>query len=80
MGQGRKTKPKRPLSYWRRHREQKCWCSGYWFPHRRGGGACVHCSRADFYAARRSGLSLSQAQELLSVADLRKLFPVDGDS
>lgn len=25
---------------WRRNQRLKCGCSGYWFPHRRGGGAC----------------------------------------
>jgi hypothetical protein len=23
-------------------RPKPCWCSGYWFPHRKGGGACDH--------------------------------------
>lgn len=23
-------------------RPKPCWCSGYWFPHRKTGGACDH--------------------------------------
>lgn len=57
-----------------------CWCSGYWFPHRRTGGACVHSSRADYYAARRAGCSDAECMELLSAADLRRMFPIEGDN
>lgn len=69
-------KPLRPASYWRRHRLQKCCCGGYWFPHRKGGGACEHGSRASYYAALRQGVPLREAQELLSAADLDRLFPL----
>jgi len=66
----------RPLSYWLRHKRQKCKCLGYWFPHRKGGGACEHSSKADYYHALRQGLSQAEAMQLLSVSDLEKLFPL----
>lgn len=69
-------KSTRPLSYWLRHQRQKCGCGGYWFPHRKGGGACDYSSRADYYRALRAGMSLNEAQQLLSVADLEYLFPL----
>lgn len=72
-------KPLRPLSYWLRHQREKCCCGGYHFPHRRGGGACDHSPRADYYRALRSGVDPEEAQLLLSVNDLRKLFPIRGD-
>lgn len=28
------------LSWWLRHKRERCDCGGYWFPHRRGGGRC----------------------------------------
>lgn len=40
---------------WRRNRRLKCVCTGYWFPHRRGGGACEHSRTCDLHRARRSG-------------------------
>lgn len=55
-----------------------CWCGGYWFPHRKKSGACEHGSRADYYAARRA--DEPEAMALLSVADLRRFFPIEGDS
>lgn len=74
------TKPLRPLSYWLRHQREKCQCGGYWFPHRKGGGACDHSSRADYYRALRAGLPLSECQQLLSAADLERMFPLpDGE-
>ena len=30
-----------------------CWCGGYWFPHRRGGGACEHSRTRDIHLAIR---------------------------
>lgn len=69
-------KPLRPLSYWLRHQRQKCNCGGYWFPHRKGGGACDHSPRADFYRALRNGATLSEAQLLLSVNQLEVMFPL----
>lgn len=69
----------RPLSYWLRHAREKCDCGGYHFPHRRGGGACVFSSRRDFYAAVRDGVPLAEAQQHLSAADLRRMWPIEGD-
>lgn len=54
-----------------------CWCTAYWFPHRHGGGACEHSSRARYYAALRAGLP--EALEFLSAADLRRMFPLEID-
>jgi hypothetical protein len=45
---------------------------GYWFPHRRGGGACEHSPRRNFYEALRAGLPESEAMGELSVADLER--------
>ena len=69
-------KPLRPASYWRRHRLQKCDCGGYWFPHRKGGGACYYSSRRDYYEALRAGVPLREAMQLLSAADLERMFPI----
>lgn len=60
-------------------RPRPCWCMGYWFPHRKGGGACDHSSKADYYRALRAGVSKEEAMATLSVADLRKLFPLEND-
>lgn len=54
----------------------RCCCTGYHFPHRRGGGACEHSPRADYYRAKRAGLSESEAQALLSAAQLESMFPL----
>ena len=72
-------KPPRPRSYWLRHQREKCWCLGYWFPHRRGGGACDHSPRVDYYRALRDGASVEEAMQLLTASDLRKLYPIPGD-
>ena len=40
---------------WRRNQRLKCACSGYHFPHRRGGGACTHSKTGAYHAARRAG-------------------------
>lgn len=32
-----------------------CACSGYWFPHRKGGGACEHSRTCNLHRARRTG-------------------------
>jgi hypothetical protein len=61
---------------WKRNRTRKCDCGGYHFPHRKGSGACIYGTRADFYAARRAGLPLKQCMELLSAADLERMFPL----
>lgn len=74
------TKVERPLSYWLRHQREKCDCGGYHFPHRRGSGACHYSSRADYYAAVRAGLPAEECQQLLSAADLRRMFPHEEDT
>ena len=53
-----------------------CWCTGYWFPHRRGGGACYHGTRSDYYLAKRQGVTESDAQALLWAHVLERLIPV----
>ena len=69
-------KPLRLLSYWARHRREKCTCGGYHFPHRRTGGACDHSPRRDFYRALRHGATLAEAQAELSAAQLERMFPL----
>jgi len=32
-----------------------CHCGGYWFPHRKGGGACDHSKTQLFHLALRRG-------------------------
>lgn len=32
---------------WRNTR-LRCDCQGYWFPHRKSGGACIHGARSDY--------------------------------
>lgn len=72
----KKNSPRRPPSYWKRHRDQKCDCGGYHFPHRIKGGACYHSPRADYYHALRAGVPLKEAMELLSAADLERMSPL----
>jgi hypothetical protein len=69
-------KPRRPLSYWRRHQREKCTCHGYHFPHRRTGGACDHSPRRDYYRAIRHGLSQAEAMELLTAGQIEAMFPL----
>ena len=57
---------------WRNTR-RKCVCGGYHFPHRKGGGACEHGLRRDYYLAIRQGLSKPDALALLSVNGLESL-------
>ncbi len=52
-------------------------CGGYHFPHRRGGGACIHSERAGYYHALRQGVPLSEAMQLLTAGQLEAMFPVD---
>lgn len=40
---------------WERNQRLKCGCMGYWFPHRRGGGACESSPTRDVHLARRYG-------------------------
>lgn len=65
----------RTTSRWRNTR-LRCDCHGYWFPHRRTGGACVHGARSDFYHALRAGLELSEAMALLSSHQIERMFPL----
>lgn len=60
-------------------RPKPCWCGGYWFPHRKGGGACHHSPRSDYYLALRAGVPEHEAMQLLSAADLRRLYPLPND-
>lgn len=61
-----------------KHRNTRfaCRCTGYHFPHRRRGGACEHNSAADYWKALRCGISKTEAMQLLSVADLERMFPL----
>lgn len=60
-------------------RPKPCWCGGYWFPHRKGGGACHYSPRSDYYPALRAGVPEREAMQLLSAADLRRLYPLPND-
>lgn len=60
---------------WRNTR-MKGLCGGYWFPHRKGGGACDHSPRASYYIALRSGATLSEAMATLSAEQLERMFPL----
>lgn len=55
-----------------------CGCMGYAFPHRKGGGACEHSPRADYYAALRAGVDESEALQLLWADKLERMRPVNG--
>jgi hypothetical protein len=61
-----------------KHRNTRlaCRCMGYHFPHRRRGGACEHNTAADYWHALRSGLPKDEAMQLLSAADLDRMFPL----
>ena len=68
----------RKVPAWNRWRNtrMKCLCGGYWFPHRKGGGACDHSPRASYYIALRSGATLSEAMATLSAEQLERMFPL----
>lgn len=57
-------------------RPKPCWCGGYWFPHRKGGGACEHSPRADYYLALRYGATMAEAMLELSINQLERMFPI----
>lgn len=61
-----------------KHRNTRlaCRCMGYHFPHRRRGGACEQNSAADYWRGLRSGLTKEEAMQLLSAADLDRMFPI----
>lgn len=61
-------------------RPKPCWCGGYWFPHRKGGGACEHSPRADYYIALRYGASVAEAMLMLSAAQIERMFPLKIES
>jgi hypothetical protein len=62
----------RRLSRWRNTR-LRCDCGGYWFPHRRTGGACHHGPRSEYYLALRAGWPKNEAEALLSADQLEGL-------
>lgn len=72
-------KPLRPLSYWLRHQREKCQCGGYWFPHRKGGGACEHSRNRHYYEMLRAGMTQAEAMAELSAADLERMFPLPSE-
>jgi len=57
----------------RRNSRLRCDCSGYWFPHRRTGGACLSGPRADYYHAIRQGSEKKEAEALLWAHQLERL-------
>lgn len=56
---------------------ERCDCCGYWFPHRKGGGACDFSSRKDYYMALRGGATIAEAMLELSATQLERLFPLE---
>jgi hypothetical protein len=40
---------------WRRNQRLKCSCTGYHFPHRKGGGACDFSKTCGVHRSRRDG-------------------------
>lgn len=62
-------------SRWRATLE-RCDCHGYWFPHRKGGGACEYSPYRDYYRALRAGATVAEAQQMLTADQLNRLFPL----
>lgn len=60
----------------RRNTRLRCDCGGYWFPHRKGGGACDHGERRAFYIALRNGATLREAMTELTPDQLNDMFPL----
>jgi hypothetical protein len=50
-----------PPSRQTRNQKLRCDCHGYWFPHRRGGGACEASRTREYHWARRRGESHQDA-------------------
>lgn len=50
-----------------------CGCMGYHFPHRKGGGACDHSPRVDYYRALRADVPEDEALQLLWADKLERL-------
>lgn len=65
----------RSLSRWRNTR-LRCDCMGYWFPHRKGGGACEHSRNRTYHEMLRAGMTQAEAMAELSAADLERMFPL----
>lgn len=65
----------RSQSKWR-NTKLRCDCGGYWFPHRRGGGACDFSPRAAYYLAKRNGASEEEARAELTADQLDRMFPL----
>lgn len=53
-----------------------CLCGGYWFPHRKVGGACDFSPRRDYFLALRSGIAEAEAMLELSVSQLERMYPL----
>ncbi len=62
----------RQHSSWRNTR-LRCDCGGYWFPHRRTGGACIHGPRSAYYLALRAGATRSEAEAEMWADKLEQL-------
>jgi hypothetical protein len=54
-------------------RPKPCTCGAYHYPHRRGGGACVHGPLAAYYVALRCGATVPQAEAELWAGKLELL-------
>lgn len=71
-----KNKLPRHLSKWRATR-LRCDCMGYWFPHRKGGGACEHSPRRKYYEMLRAGCTPAEAMlEGLTAGQIEAMFPL----
>lgn len=62
----------------RRNTRLVCQCGNYWFPHRRGGGACEKADpgKRDYYLMLRAGVPEAEAMAELGVGDLERLYPL----
>lgn len=62
----------------RRNTRLRCDCLGYWFPHRKGGGACERANpgKRDYYRMLRQGVSEVVAMAELTEADLNRIYPL----
>jgi hypothetical protein len=65
----------RHLAKWRNTR-LRCDCGGYWFPHRKTGGACHLGPRSTYYLAKRGGATEAEAQAELTINQLERMFPL----
>lgn len=62
----------------RRNTRLRCDCLGYWFPHRKGGGACERANpgKRDYYRMLRQGVSEVVAMAELTENDINRLHPL----